>query len=66
MPGKSEAGASPLHAELVPRIAGAALSVAALTSLGCVIAVVLSYIEFYGWTPDGRVSFYDAARARDR
>ena len=27
-----EADASPLHAELVPRIAGAALSVAALTS----------------------------------
>jgi phospholipid/cholesterol/gamma-HCH transport system permease protein len=54
---KEEAGASPLHAELVPRIAGAALSVAALTSLGCVIAVVLSYIEFYGWTPAGQQEF---------
>ena len=52
-----EAGASPLHAELVPRIAGAALSVASLTTLGCAIAVLLSYIVFYGFTPAGLGEF---------
>ncbi len=52
-----EAGASPLHAELVPRIAGAALSVASLTTLGCVIAVWLSYVVFYGFTPAGLSEF---------
>lgn len=53
----SEASASPLHAELVPRIAGAALSVASLTSLGCLIAVWLSYVVFYGFTPAGLSEF---------
>ena len=52
-----EASASPLHAELVPRIAGAALSVASLTSLGCLIAVWLSYVVFYGFTPAGLPEF---------
>ena len=52
-----EADTSPLHAELVPRIAGAALSVAALTSLGCLIAVLLSYVVFYGFTPAGLTEF---------
>lgn len=52
-----EAGASPLHAELVPRIAGAALSLAALTSLGCLIATVMSYVEFYGFTTAGEDEF---------
>lgn len=52
-----EASASPLHAELVPRIAGAALSVASLTSLGCLIAVWLSYVVFYGFTPAGLSEF---------
>jgi phospholipid/cholesterol/gamma-HCH transport system permease protein len=52
-----EAGASPLHAELVPRIAGAALSVASLTSLGCLIAVWLAYVVFYGFTPAGLPEF---------
>ena len=52
-----EAGASPLHAELVPRIAGAALSVAALTSLGCLIAVWLAYVVFYGFTSAGLDEF---------
>ena len=50
---REEAEASPLHAELVPRIAGAALSVASLTTLGCLIAVWLSYVEFYGFTSAG-------------
>lgn len=54
---REEAEASPLHAELVPRIAGAALSVAALTSLGCLIAVWLSYVVFYGFTPAGLPEF---------
>ena len=52
-----EAGASPLHAELVPRIAGAALSVASLTTLGCAIAVWLSYVVFYGFTAAGLDEF---------
>jgi phospholipid/cholesterol/gamma-HCH transport system permease protein len=52
-----EAGASPLHAELVPRIAGAAMSVLSLTTLGCVIAVWLSYVVFYGFTPAGLPEF---------
>ena len=53
----AEANASPLHAELVPRIAGAAMSVLSLTTLGCVIAVWLSYVVFYGFTPAGLPEF---------
>ena len=52
-----EAGASPLHAELVPRIAGAALSVLSLTTLGCLLAVGTSYLVFYGFTPAGVTEF---------
>ncbi len=52
-----EASTSPLHAELVPRIAGAALSVASLTSLGCLVAVFLSYVVFYDFTPAGLPEF---------
>lgn len=54
---RQEAEASPLHAELVPRIAGAALSVASLTTLGCVITVWLSYLAFYGFTSAGLPEF---------
>jgi len=54
---KEDAAASPLHAELVPRIAGAALSVGSLTTLGCLIAVCLSYLAFYGVTPAGLAEF---------
>ena len=54
---RDEAAASPLHAELVPRIAGAALSVASLTALGCLIAVWLSYVVFYGFTSAGLQEF---------
>jgi phospholipid/cholesterol/gamma-HCH transport system permease protein len=54
---KEEARASPLHGELVPRIAGAALSVTSLTTLGCLIAVWLSYVVFYGFTPAGLPEF---------
>ncbi|HEY8070065.1 MAG TPA: ABC transporter permease [Burkholderiales bacterium] len=52
-----EVAASPLHAELVPRIAGAALSVASLTTLGCLVAVWLAYVEFYGFTSAGQPEF---------
>jgi phospholipid/cholesterol/gamma-HCH transport system permease protein len=52
-----EAGASPLHAELVPRIAGAAMSMASLTTLGCVIGVWLAYVVFYGFTSAGLPEF---------
>ena len=48
-----EAGQSPLHRELVPRIAAAALSVASLTILSCVIAAVLAYVALYGLSPWG-------------
>jgi phospholipid/cholesterol/gamma-HCH transport system permease protein len=54
---REEAEASPLHAELVPRIAGAALSVASLTTLGCLVAVWLSYLVFYGFTSAGLPEF---------
>jgi len=54
---REEAEASPLHVELVPRIAGAALSVGSLTTLGCLIAVWLSYVEFYGFTSAGLPEF---------
>ncbi len=48
-----EAGASPLHGELVPRIAAGALSVASLTTLGCALAMLLAYLVFYGFSPAG-------------
>ncbi len=54
---REEAEASPLHGELVPRIAGAALSVTALTTLGCLIAFWMSYFVFYGFTPAGLAEF---------
>jgi phospholipid/cholesterol/gamma-HCH transport system permease protein len=54
---REEAESSPLHAELVPRIAGAALAVGSLTTLGCVIAVWISYLVFYGFTPAGLAEF---------
>jgi phospholipid/cholesterol/gamma-HCH transport system permease protein len=53
-----EAGArGALHAELVPRIAGAALSVASLTTLGCLVAVILTYIAYYGFGEAGAGEF---------
>jgi phospholipid/cholesterol/gamma-HCH transport system permease protein len=54
---REEAEASPLHVELVPRIAGAALAVASLTTLGCLIAMLLSYAMFYGFTSAGLEEF---------
>jgi phospholipid/cholesterol/gamma-HCH transport system permease protein len=51
------AGASPLHAELVPRIAAAALSVFSLTTLSCALALLLAYTVFYGFSPWGLDEF---------
>ncbi len=51
------AGESPLHRELVPRIAGAALSVASLTTLSCAIAVWLAYVAMYGFSEWGLPEF---------
>jgi phospholipid/cholesterol/gamma-HCH transport system permease protein len=50
-------GESPLHRELVPRIAGAALSVASLTTLSCAIAVWLAYVAMYGFSEWGLPEF---------
>ena len=52
-----EAGQSPLHAELVPRIAGAALSVLSLTTLSCALATALAYIALYGFSAVGEDEF---------
>jgi len=51
------AGESPLHRELVPRVAGAAISVAALTTLSCAIAVSLAYVAMYGFATWGFPEF---------
>jgi len=48
-----QSGASPLHAELVPRIAGAALSVFSLTILSISLAMYLTYAQFYGTSVAG-------------
>jgi phospholipid/cholesterol/gamma-HCH transport system permease protein len=54
---EEEAGASPLHVELVPRIAGAALGVASLTTLGCAVTTWLAYTVFYGFGSAGVAEF---------
>ncbi len=50
---QEESGSSPLHAELVPRIAAAALSVFSLTTLSIGLAVYLTYALFYGTSVSG-------------
>jgi phospholipid/cholesterol/gamma-HCH transport system permease protein len=52
-----EAGASPLHAELVPRIAAAALSVFSLTTFSIALALYLTYALFYGTSVSGFIVF---------
>jgi phospholipid/cholesterol/gamma-HCH transport system permease protein len=52
-----ESGEDPLQNELVPRIAGAALSVACLTTLACAIAVWLAYVATYGFSDAGLPEF---------
>lgn len=54
---KGESGESALQGELVPRIAGAALSVASLTTLSCAIAVWLTYVATYGFSDVGLPEF---------
>jgi phospholipid/cholesterol/gamma-HCH transport system permease protein len=54
---REEAGASPLHGELVPRIAGAALSVFSLTTLSIALALYLTYALFYGTSVSGFFAF---------
>lgn len=49
---KEEMG-NPLQDELVPRIAGAALGVASLTTLGCVVTIWIAYTVFYGFNSAG-------------
>ncbi|MGQ0653230.1 MAG: MlaE family ABC transporter permease [Betaproteobacteria bacterium] len=53
---KEETG-NPLHDELVPRIAGAALGVASLTTLGCAVTIWLAYTVFYGFNSAGVAEF---------
>ncbi|HTQ78314.1 MAG TPA: ABC transporter permease [Burkholderiales bacterium] len=45
---RAEGDAGSLREELVPRVAGAALSVFSLTTLSCAIACALTYFIFYG------------------
>ncbi len=48
-----KAGESPLHAELVPRIAAAALSMLSLTVLSIALTMYLAYTSFYGGSNAG-------------
>ena len=50
---REDGSAGPLQEELAPRIAAAALSVFSLTTLSCALAVCLSYLVFYGFSPWG-------------
>ena len=52
-----DAGDNPLHRELVPRIAGAALSVLSLTTLSCALATWLAYVAMYGFSLVGEDEF---------
>jgi phospholipid/cholesterol/gamma-HCH transport system permease protein len=52
-----QSGERPFENELVPRIAGAALSMASLTTLACAIAVWLSYTATYGFSDAGLGEF---------
>jgi phospholipid/cholesterol/gamma-HCH transport system permease protein len=54
---EEESGEHPFQNELVPRIAGAALSVASLTTLSCAIAVWLAYVFTYGFSDAGLPEF---------
>jgi len=54
---ENESGERPFENELVPRIVGAALSVASLTTLACAIAVWLAYVFTYGFSDAGLPEF---------
>jgi phospholipid/cholesterol/gamma-HCH transport system permease protein len=49
----ASAGIEPFEKEFVPRVAAAAASVIALTTLACVFVVALSYLLMYGPSPWG-------------
>jgi phospholipid/cholesterol/gamma-HCH transport system permease protein len=55
--GEEEAGQNPLYAELVPRVAGAALGVAALTTIGCAVTLWVAYTVFFGFRSVGVAQF---------
>jgi phospholipid/cholesterol/gamma-HCH transport system permease protein len=47
------ANIDPLKREFVPRVVGAAISVASLTVITCAIALVIAYVVMYGFSPWG-------------
>src|SRR2546421_1115307 len=47
------AGIDPFEREFVPRIIAAAISVVALTVLGCIVVLILAYLAMYGFSPWG-------------
>jgi phospholipid/cholesterol/gamma-HCH transport system permease protein len=49
----ASAGIEPFEREFVPRVAAAAASVFALTTLACVFVIALSYVLMYGASPWG-------------
>jgi phospholipid/cholesterol/gamma-HCH transport system permease protein len=49
----SSAGIEPFEREFVPRVAAAAVSVFALTTLACIFVMALSYLLMYGASPWG-------------
>ncbi|HEX9433133.1 MAG TPA: ABC transporter permease [Burkholderiales bacterium] len=51
------AGIEPFEREFVPRVAAAAVSVFALTTLACVFLLALSYLLMYGFSPWGFDSY---------
>ena len=50
-------GPDPLRAQLVPRIAAAALSVFSLTVLSCALAMVVAYLSFFHTSTSGFVAY---------
>jgi phospholipid/cholesterol/gamma-HCH transport system permease protein len=53
----ASAGIEPFEKEFVPRVAAAAVSVFALTTLACVFVTALSYLLMYGTSPWGFSTF---------
>jgi len=50
---QEEAGASPLHHELAPRVVASALSVFALTTLASALTLYIAYASFFGTSVSG-------------
>src|SRR6188508_2055017 len=53
----ASAGIEPFEKEFVPRVAAAAVSVFALTTLACIFVTALSYLLMYGTSPWGFSTF---------